>query len=741
MAGTEYAVAYETPISLDAGRLVGARPMRSTLWIFAAVIGSLPVLILAVMSVATSTVLATGNQSFADIVTLLLLIATGPTIVLWLVAMVLANDFGQRPAEYWLRVWARHRRLPTRLDGRAIVQHHSQLEDIPRGCVELIGTTNLRMADEETLSSAIKRLGVFFNGLRFPVQIVVRAWDSGEGLIERRWFIAFTSPTPEVLKSSSEAIVSGLSRAGLRGQELNGHLYDTLQRCWTTNARTEQLGPSVMHRAARNVIVDGEHVRGFVLARYPRITDANWLAPLLDGDLACDCSIWLDPTDNADELEYLAGRIVEWQTAQLLNTNSGVPANPDIDDQINDAKRTRTLVRRGELRVFKTTIGFVVRGKNVAEMTAREQLLRDQMREKVGNEALIPLDYEHDRAVLLAVPTGEPPVGYPLRTVTPAIARAYPFSNSSVHQVGGVDVGTSTGSKRPNRINPFIIANPHVLVLGTTGSGKGFWVKVFISRLLSATSEMNVYIIQAEKDEYTALVEALGPDRAQLVRITSLDELTDRWRLPPNWPTVVDRDGNRRPRVIGIHEALAPITWDNTGALKTFRSLQLYDLTGLPSAERGTAITFLLQAIERSAAARRPGSNGMVVIDELGIVLESDEAAMAIETAYRRFRSIPTIKDHREVNRLGMIGISQRPSDLLGHKRGKVLADLALTHVYFRQKSTELRRVARELNLSPDEERFLDEQCDEGTGLLVADRARVGFHLDVSPAEYHFART
>jgi hypothetical protein len=70
-----------------------------------------------------------------------------------------------------------------------------------------------------------------------------------------------------------------------------------------------------------------------------------------------------------------------------------------------------------------------------------------------------------------------------------------------------------------------------------------------------------------------------------------------------------------------------------------------------------------------------------------------------------------------------------------------VLADLALTHVYFRQKSTELKRVAGALNLSPDETGFLDEQCDEGTGLLVADRARVGFHLYATTEERGFAET
>jgi hypothetical protein len=702
---------YEAPISLDASRMLGTRARRPTLWTVVALVLAIPLLVCCFW---------------------LQLPWLAPLAVLWLlVCYVFATSWGQRPAEYWLRVMARHRRLPRRCDRSAVATYHAPylirghtVVDVatqtPRGVVELEQTANLRLADDETLGGTIKRLGLFLNGLRFPIQIVVRATLRPDGLIERHWYVATIGTTDAVLHDNLEAIVSGLQRAGLKGHALNGGLFDALQACWTSASRGDVLGPHLLERDRRYVRVDDDYVRGFLLAKMPRTVEPNWLAPLLDGDLPIDFSLWLDPTENADEVQYLADRIVEWQTAQVLYANRGGIPDPDLDDSINDAKRTRLLLRRRELRVFRATMGFVVRAPNQETLHARERELAIHVREQVGDDGLVPLDWEHDRAIRMVVPLGEPSVEWPLRTVTPAVARGYPFSNSSVNHTDGVDVGTSVGSKRQNRLNLFSLPNPHMVVLGTSGAGKGYWIKVFLWRLLHAypwAQRIRVFVIQVEKDEYSALAEAMEHDDLGLSGMSPRGEVVRIHNL-----------GDIEQLSFGI------------GVLRPYRDLTVFDLTPLESKERGVGVAMLLRAIEEDMRNVRRRRHAVCVVDELGIVLESDEAAKAIEIAYRRFRSIPWHDDPREVNRVAMIGASQRPSDLLKHPRGKVLADLAMTHLYFRQKSTELKGVAGLLNLSTDEQTFLD-GAEQGTGLLVADLARVGIHLQASELEKGFAET
>lgn len=758
----DFAVAYEAPTSLDAGRVLGARPMRPTLWTFAAVIGLAPLAVnyffLALLAFlilpAQSAKLggAEPDMTLANTLSTLGLWLLAPTVLWGLLCLIMAGDWAGRPAEHWARVWIRHRLMPTQLDSQELLSKHHVAggmdQSVPRAVVE-VSTLNLRMTDADTLGSHIKKLHAFYVSLRWPVQVVVRAWTDPNGTIVRRWFVAITAETDHQLEARLSDVIAGLKRAGLTGRALNGDLFDTLQLCWHASPGHTYLGPTKIVRTRQHVVVDGEYVRGFVLAKIPRTVDPNWLAPLLDGDLQVDLSMWLDPIDNVEELDTLAAKINAWETAQILSTNGGGYRDPDIQDQIEDAKRTRTLLRKpGVLRVFFVTIGVVARGETLEQMQMRERQIIDLLREQIGPDPLLAIDYEHDRAPLLVVPTGLPPLAYPLRMVTPMLARTYPFSSSSLTMANGVACGTSKGSARENFLNVWALTNPHMFIPATTGAGKGYWVKVFLWRMMAMFPDRRVWIIQAEKDEYSALAQAMPeqPISEMYVQPIYSTETSEPYRLTNARTFSADHvPGGVVISITRLEDIEDRVYANPQHSVLAGSQLTVYDLTRMPQADKGTAVAALLGIIEHVVGHEHRESLGHVVVDELGIVLRSKEAAAAIDTGYRRFRSIPHDDNPRRVSRIGMIGISQRPSDVLNHEVGKVIADLAETHLYLRQKATELRTgrnggTARILNLNSDEQEYL-ELAEDGDALLVAGRHRVGLHLNASPAEHELART
>jgi hypothetical protein len=491
-------------------------------------------------------------------------------------------------------------------------------------------------------------------------------------------------------------------------------------------------------------------VRGFVMINFPRIVDPNWMASLLDGDLAVDYSMYLDPIDNLVELDELSGRISEWETSQVLHFNSHGFRDPDVDDMIKDAARTRLFLRRRELRVFRGSVHFAVRDRDPRVVAEKERLLMDRLREYVGDQAVIPMDWEQDRAPLISVPLGEPPSMLPLQLVSPAVAMGYPFSNSSVRMKDGVVVGTSLGSKRLNTLNTFTLDNPHMIVPGTTGAGKGFWVKVFCWRTLLAHPDWRIWIIQSEKDEYGSVVEAMpvtprSHPRREALYSHEAQEISDFTRLMNEQPAAHwEAMSGEMIRVSSLAEFDNKVYRTTYGGQKTAQlqgqQLTVFDLTRMPSSEKGEAIARLVEAIDNEAQLETKQTLGYVVIDELGIVLKDKRAADAIEVGYRRFRSIPHLDNPRIVSRRGMIGLTQLPSDLLGHSNGKIFAGLSDTHLYLRQQPAELRVTKGPLNLTADEVEFL-ETCDNGDALLVAGRARVALHLYAEPEEEAFAVT
>lgn len=704
----EWAQPYEAPISLDAPKLFGAHEARSTYWNMAALVPTS--ILLTVVFVLNYFWLELPWASWAWVL---------PVCSIWLVfCYVMRGTYGQRPPEHWLKIWCRHIREPQRIE-------NPTLAGLPRAVVA-VDTLNLRGLDDATLATKVKQLHQFYIGLKFPVQIVVRAWPQPEGWIQRKWFVAVAADDADLLPGRIKEIIDGLKSAGLGGTALNGNLYDELNACWSHKGR-----PSVIQRSPRYSIVDGEYVRGLLMVKTARAVDANWLSEITDGDLAVDLGIWLDPIDNADMQDELRARINNWQVAQLQNVGSngsngklGYP-DPEIESQIKDAVRVRGLIHHRQLRVFNCTIGFVVRGKTLAEMQENERTLLRRIREHVGDDAVLPPDFEQDKALLMVVPTGTMPLPYTMEVVSPVLARTYPFASSSLVMPGGIRCGASKGSTHENTLNVWRLMNPHMAILATSGAGKGFWLKVYMYRLLLQYPKHKCWIIQAEKDEYSALAEAIPG--GQVIRYTSMDQLDE-----------------RRPtgRVFGMHEVddrsylHRGIHWLAGG------QITVYDLTRMPQADRGKAIARLLTMLEHATAHHGTPEHGYVVIDELGIVLHDKDAALAIETAYRRFRSIPMWDNPRKICRRGMIGLSQRPSDLLANKLGpgKVIADLSATKVYLRMESTELNVVERDLSLTPSDREYL-ELGEEGDALLVAGRKRIALRMNANSCEDALART
>jgi hypothetical protein len=89
-----------------------------------------------------------------------------------------------------------------------------------------------------------------------------------------------------------------------------------------------------------------------------------------------------------------------------------------------------------------------------------------------------------------------------------------------------------------------------------------------------------------------------------------------------------------------------------------------------------------------------------------------------------------------------VIGMTQLPTDFLGeeHPDGKVYIGLADTHLYLRQKPTELEVTKKPLDLTPDEVTFL-QTAGNGDALLVAGQTRVALHLQATEAEHVIAKT
>jgi hypothetical protein len=720
-----WAAPYQAPTTLNAPRRLGPFPRGPVLAIFW---GTLAAALLYLLSGVWL------SLPYRAILPALVLAA----------ALRFAIPHKRRPFVWWLHAYLRRATLPAVLEGSAVQDLHVRLGgvaaahveakdgDTVRAVIEVDQTLNLALADEETLGSYVRRLGAFFNGLRFRVHIVIRSRSvdmagalaplrahsharpraladflqdqvAELGLLERAWYIAVGAPSRTLLDQRVDRILAGLRRAGLHGKRLTDGLADTLHRSWTQipKGAGSLVGPQLVRIGSDQVEVDGQLVRTLLLDRFPRSVEPLFLAGLLDANLPADVALLVEPQDDSLEIAKLDGLIGNWEAAQEITYSRHGKRDPDLADQILDAKRTRRALARHQLRVFLVRVTITLRARTNTGLDRLQATVVDLLTEQIGDMPVQPATLEQDLGLRQAVPTGDGVVGLPLRIDTPALARVHPFTASSIvmHGAGAVPIGMSEGSGRPVWLNLWGMPNPHMLVLALSGAGKGFLVKVMLYRLLLLDPDCEACVVQAEKDEY-------GP-------LASMQELGGK-KIDVDDPARLERD------------LVQP--WD--GFWRDQSRLRVYNLVGMAAEHRGEAIEFILRTEEHYARFARKYARGVIAVDELGIVLADPTAAHAIETGYRRLRDA----------KRAMIGISQRPRDLLGHQRGQVLADIALTHVYLRQQPTELAAVSSALGLSKAMQDFLEE-ADQGQGILKADRQRIGFRLEAAPFEFDMAQT
>ncbi|MEM2618715.1 MAG: ATP-binding protein [Candidatus Hadarchaeales archaeon] len=102
----------------------------------------------------------------------------------------------------------------------------------------------------------------------------------------------------------------------------------------------------------------------------------------------------------------------------------------------------------------------------------------------------------------------------------------YPFVSADMIETGGLFLGVNLLTGAPVFFNPHLRENQNLLIVGSSGAGKSFSVKILLSRLLERFPTMRAYIIDPEGEYQRALFD-LGVEEIEITprRDMGLDPL------------------------------------------------------------------------------------------------------------------------------------------------------------------------------------------------------------------------
>ncbi|MEO3852757.1 DUF87 domain-containing protein [Streptomyces sp. B8F3] len=563
--------------------------------------------------------------------------------------------------------------------------------------------------------------------------------------------------------------------------------------------------PDSLAVGVRHLDVGRESVASFAITGYPREVHPGWLQPLLTYPGRVDVSLHIEPIDPATAAQRLKKQLARFESGRRHTEEHGRLPDPHVEAATEDAYDLSARVARGEGKLFRLGLYLTVHAASNEELGGEVDAVRALAASLLLDAK--PASYRSLQGWITCLPMGLDLLGMRRTFDTQALAAAFPFTSpdlppadpTSVAAPTGVLYGYNIGSQGLVHWDRFALDNHNSVVLGRSGAGKSYLVKLELLRSLYRGIE--VHVIDPE-DEYARLARAVGGTYVHLgaehVRLNPFD-------LPihtrPDGRRTAPRDALLR-RSLFLHTVIAVLlgaeltpgerasldraitatyqhagitadarTWtrpapllaDLAHTLETSTDTEAADLAarlhpyvhgafnGLfngPSTSRpeGHLVVFSLRDLPDELktigtlltldVVWRQVSNAAVRRPRLVVV---DEAWLLMKDpagADFLFRMAKASRKHWA----GLTVATQDTADVLGTELGKAVVANAATQILLRQAPQAIEEIAATFNLSDGERQFLL-AADRGQGLLSAGTQRVAFHAIASPAEHQLITT
>ncbi|QNP76169.1 DUF87 domain-containing protein [Streptomyces roseirectus] len=563
--------------------------------------------------------------------------------------------------------------------------------------------------------------------------------------------------------------------------------------------------PDSLAVAPRYLEVGGEWVASFAITGYPREVQPGWLQPLLTHPARVDVSLHIEPVDPVTAAQRLKRQLARLESGRRHDSDHGRLADPQVEAATEDAYDLSARVARGEGRLFRLGLYLTVHAADRDQLTDETAALRALAASLLMDAQ--PTTYRTLQGWITCLPFGLDLIRTRRTLDTSALSTAFPFTSpdlpppspASTAAPSGVLYGHNLGSQGLVHWDRFALDNHNSVILGRSGAGKSYLVKLELLRSLYRGVE--AYVVDPE-DEYARLAATVGGTHvgigAEGVRLNPFD-------LPlhtrPDGRRTAPKDTLVR-RSLFLHTVLSvlldtPLTPDERAVLDQAITAT-YQRAGITADPRtwtrpapllGDLTTVLRRSKNRTAvdlAARlRPFTSGaysglfagptttrpeghLVIFSlrDLADELKPAGTLLTLDTIWNQI-SHPTTRRPRlatvdeawllmqspagaeylfrmakafRKRWAGLTVATQDTGDLLNSDLGKAIVANAATQILLRQAPQAIEDITRTFDLSQGERHFLL-TADRGQGLLAAGTHRVAFEAAASPTEHHLITT
>ncbi len=547
--------------------------------------------------------------------------------------------------------------------------------------------------------------------------------------------------------------------------------------------------PSKIDRAPDHIKINKYH-RVISAINYPRVVDPGWLTRLIEMNLDFDLAMHIKPYPIEASISMLENEMKKQKTDLYALESEGKIIPQSLIQKHQDTMALLNQIQQGREKMFDMSLYIDAKAYD------KKELNKVTSRIKAGMASImitpkIP-SYQMYAALRSTLPIGSDELRLTRNITSSGAAACFPFAITSLeHHAQGILVGFNQINNIPIVVDPFSLSNPNMLVLGTSGGGKSYCIKLLLMREFMDGADINVIDPQSEYSDlalqFGGKVVRIAPDSDTVINPMDLmgqsydekklsllsffrvlmGEMNETQRSilddcidstyedagitmdPRTWaktPPVLedlydhvlpltrsDKDIIYKP-AMSIVMRLKPFITGGLRFLNQSTKIDIdnrfitFDIKDIPDIGKGTIMFLLLEYIYNRMKKSR--KKRICVVDEAWTVLSAGEEGEFI------FRLIKTC---RKFN-LGLILLTQDVEDVVTSRAGRAVMANTATKLLLKQDSTVINTILEKFHLNEAEAEFV-RRSGVGSALLIAENSRIPIYIQASPEEHRIITT
>jgi len=265
------------------------------------------------------------------------------------------------------------------------------------------------------------------------------------------------------------------------------------------------VAPSFIEVDFNHLKIDNKYYRTLYIVGYPRYVSANWLYSLITFDHPLYVSMYIYPTESKSVLDDLKRKIAEMEATIESEIKAGKVVDPTVQVALDDALSLQAELAKGAERFFQFGLYVTIPADDLAELDRATKEIDSVLSSLmiIAKQATL----ETEEGFKSTMPMFYDKLAVWRNMDTTSLALTFPFATASLTKNEGILYGINEHDGSLIIFDRFTLENANEVILGKSGGGKSFYVKLESLRLLMMG--VDVIIIDPE-NEYKKLTESLG---------------------------------------------------------------------------------------------------------------------------------------------------------------------------------------------------------------------------------------